>query len=208
MQYNLDECEGKMMNKISIPGSNQFCPQPLFLFGTNQDGNTPDFGLFCWFSYCWNHELQVMACIGGNKLTKDRIRASGIFSAGLVTEAILPQADYFGYHEGYSKSKMKIPLTIEKGQVLDVPVLCECPWTFELSVVKTMELDGGEVYICRIVNVLADERLLDQSKTIEERVRMIRPVTSVDETYFSWDGSVIGKWGEPMQQFKRENGIL
>jgi hypothetical protein len=37
-----------------------------------------------------------MACIGGEKLTKDRIHARKVFSANLVTDEILPIADYFG----------------------------------------------------------------------------------------------------------------
>jgi len=60
--------------KKSISISNGFCPQSLFLYGTYKEDNTPNFGLFCWFSYYWDKEMGVMACIGENKLTKDRIR--------------------------------------------------------------------------------------------------------------------------------------
>ena len=34
--------------------------------------------------------------IGDKKLTKDRIKADKVFPANLVTEEILPIADYFG----------------------------------------------------------------------------------------------------------------
>ena len=37
-----------------------------------------------------------MACIGGEKLTKDRIHATKTFSANLITEELLPLADYWG----------------------------------------------------------------------------------------------------------------
>jgi hypothetical protein len=47
--------------KKSIPVSNDFCPQTLFIYGTYKEDNTPNFGLFCWFSYYWDTELGVMA---------------------------------------------------------------------------------------------------------------------------------------------------
>ena len=53
------------MGKVSIPITNDFCPQTLFLYGTYKEDGTPNFGLFCWFSYIWDSELGVMACIGG-----------------------------------------------------------------------------------------------------------------------------------------------
>ena len=35
-----------------------------------------------------------MACIGGSKLTKENIHKRKVFSANLVTEDLLPLADY------------------------------------------------------------------------------------------------------------------
>lgn len=58
------------MTKISRHATNDFCPQTLFLYGAYKEDKTPDFGLFCWFSYCWDGELGAMMCIGGEKLTK------------------------------------------------------------------------------------------------------------------------------------------
>ncbi|MDI9441230.1 MAG: hypothetical protein QM392_03695 [Bacillota bacterium] len=43
-----------------------------------------------------------MASIGGEKLTKERIHATGVFSAKLVIEAVLPLADYFRNTNGHS----------------------------------------------------------------------------------------------------------
>ena len=88
--------------KVSLPHpSNACCPQAFYTYGTYKEDGTPNFGLFCWFGFCWDGELGVMACIGGEKLTKDRIRATGRFSANLVTEELLPLANYFGVKSGY-----------------------------------------------------------------------------------------------------------
>lgn len=190
------------MKKVSVPITNDFCPQTLFLYGTYKEDGTPNFGLFCWFSYCWDSGLGVMACIGGDKLTKDRIRATGVFSANLVTESILPLADYFGNTEGYSADKMNIPIETSKGAVLDVPILDSSPLAFELEVSQTIPLNDSEVYICRIRNVQVDEELSGENRSVEERIQAIAPVRTTCQTYFSWTGKAFGKWGELMQQRK------
>ena len=185
--------------KKSMPISNDFCPQTMFLYGTYKKDGTPNFGLFCWLSYCWDTELGVMACIGGDKLTKDRIHATKVFSANLVTESLLPLADYFGNTDGYSANKMDIAIGTSKGSVLNVPVLDDSPLTFELEVSQSIPLDNGEVFLCKIRNVLADEGLSDKSTSVERRIRTIAPISTTCQTYFSWDGKALGAWGEPIK---------
>ncbi len=183
------------MAKKSVTISNDFCPQTLFLYGTYTSEGKPNFGLFCWFSYCYDGGLAVMAAIGGEKLTRDRIRETKVFSANLVTEKLLPLADYLGNTEGYGGQKTALALAVEEGQVLHVPTLKESPVTFELEVVRSMETNGGEVFLCRIRNLLMDESLPDEKKSIEERIRAIAPVRTTCKTYFGWDGRSLGAWG-------------
>ena len=186
--------------KKSIPISNHFCPQTLFIYGTYKEDGTPNFGLFCWFSYYFDREMGVMACIGGNKLTRDRIHETKVFSANLVTEELLPLADYFGNIEGYSEGKMRVPVETEKGRLLNVPVLAKSPWVFELEVDRSLPLEGGEVLLCKIRNVLAEELLCDETLSLKKRMETVRPVHSIRQSYFRWDGTEFGPWGEPMQR--------
>ena len=145
--------------KISLPEpSNAYCPQTFFTYGTYKEDGSPNFGLFCWMSYCWDGELSVMACIGGEKLTKDRIRATGMFSANMVSEDLLPLANYFGNREGYDPAKMSVDAALSKGKVLNVPVLDLSPWIFELEVKQTLKLDDSDIFICKIRNTLVEEQ--------------------------------------------------
>lgn len=192
------------MSKISTAITNDFCPQTLFLYGTYKEDGTPNFGLFCWFSYYWDTEMGIMACIGDEKLTKDRIHATKVFSANLVTEDMLPLADYLGTKAGYEKDKMTFPLETEKGAALEVPVLACSPVVFELEVAHSLPMDDGEVFLCKIRNVLIEEALQDDAKTLEERIRSIAPISTTCSTYFSWDGKALGEWGAPKDRFQPE----
>ena len=185
------------MSKVSVSISNDFCPQSLFLYGTYKEDGTPNFGLFCWFSYTWDDGLGVMACIGEEKLTKDRIRATGVFSANLVSEELLPLADYYGTTNGYDSKKMEVMPETIRGEILNVPIIKNSPWSFELEVRKTVMLEGSEVFLCRIRNAMAEEALLKNNLSMEELLRIAAPVVTTKETYFNLNGKVLGAWGEP-----------
>ncbi len=188
------------MSKVSVPVSNKFCPQTLFLYGTYKEDGTPNFGLFCWFTYCWTDELGVIACIGGDKMTKKRILETEVFSANLVTEGMLPLADFCGNHEGGSEEKKAISYDVQKGHILDVPVLNCSPWTFELEVSKVINLEGSDIFICKVRNVLANESVVDSEKSLEALMSEIAPVSTTSSTYFSWTGETLGGWGEPSKK--------
>lgn len=174
------------------------------MYGTNKENGAPNFGTFTWFSYCWDSELCVMASVGGGKLTIDRIRAAKMFSANLVTESLLPLADYLGNNEGYKSNKMDIPIEIERGAVLDVPVLKNSPWIFELEVKQSVPLDGNEIFICKIRNVLAAKELTDESKSVEERIKSSAPVIWFGAgPYFPVNPIALGQAGDWKDSFKK-----
>ena len=192
------------MSKISLQPTNDFCPQTLFLYGTYNEDGKADLGLFCWFSYTWDKNLGVMACIGGSKRTKDNIHRNRVFSANLVTEELLPLSDYLGCTDGNNPDKMNgLDLGIEKGRVLDVPVLTASPVTFELEVKQFLPLHDGEVMLCAIRNVLQDEMLTSKELSLQEKLARIAPVHATCSNYFSWTGEDLGAWGAPMAKVQK-----
>lgn len=142
-----------------------------------------------------------MACIGGEKPTKENIHRTKVFSANLVTEELLPLADYLGNTSGTDPDKMKIELAIEEGRVLRVPVLTASPVNFELEAVEFQPKDDGEVILCRIRNTLQDDLLANGAGTSTDKLGAIAPVQTTCERYFGWKGNDLGAWGEPMKRF-------
>lgn len=191
------------MGKISLSPNNDYCPQTLFLYGTYDQHKKADFGLFCWFSYFWDKEMGVMCCIGGNKTTLENIRRDKVFSANIVTENLLAEADYLGCVSGTNPNKMDIDLEIGKGAVLDVPILDNSPVIFELEVTDFIEKDDGTVMLCKIRNVLQDESL-SSDEGVAEKLLKIRPVKTTAQTYLSYEGKNLGGWGEPMKRLDND----
>ncbi len=197
------------MSKVQVKNWNDFCPQQLFLYGTYREDGTPNFGLFCWFSYLYAQQIKdegpgmgVMVSIGGEKLTKDLIRKNGIFSANLVTEELLPLADYYGVVGGREhKDKMRYSPTVEKGVVLDVPTIAESPVSMELQVFQEIHLgNGNDVFLCKIMGETMREDLTNKDVPFIERYKSVKQVLAGGEQrYVSTDGRDLGAWGEPMK---------
>lgn len=196
------------MAKVATKIKNDFCPQALFLYGTKQEDGQPHFGLFCWFGYCHTAEgFGVMACIGEEKKTKDLIRKNGVFSANLVSEALLPLADYYGCTAGQTApDKMTVLPTVEWGEVLDVPTIAESPVTYELEVKQTIPMgDGSDIFLCLIRHVTKEATLLDTTVPFTTRLMQAAPVLAPgEETYAAIDGRYLGTWGEPMKQLSTQ----
>ena len=183
------------MAKKSVKISNEYCPQTLFLYGTKNEDGSPDFGLFCWATYAWNDGLCFLTCIGENKRTKDNLLRNRAFSANLVTEKLLPLADYFGNTSGSDPNKMHIDVQIEQGKALDVPVLTDSPVCFELEVIDVYpQGNGSDVILSRIKSVLHDEELPEE--TAPEALQKIAPARALPGKYFGFDGKFLGNWGE------------
>lgn len=186
------------MAKVNLPAGNDFCPQTLFAYGTFKEDGQPNFGLFCWLSYCVTDELGVMACIGESKMTLDRIKENRVFSANLITEENLPLADYFGTHSGYDQEKMQIDFAWEQGAVLPVPVLSSSPVSYELEATEILPLNDRQSHLllCKIRNVRGDAYLADDSLTVAEKMKKAAPVSTTCMTYFDYQGRALGAWGE------------
>lgn len=195
------------MKKVSLTATNDICPQTLFVYGTMNADDSPNFGLFCWFSYCWFDQLGVICAIGGSKRTLENIRRNGVFSANIVTESNLPLADYFGTAGGRDDDKMDVQVEWEKGTALNVPILSSSPISFELEVEQEIVTGGKDevVLLCRICNTLKDASLVESSMTSAEILKAAAVVrTCGDYDYWSWDGRHLGKWHERAKEIKAD----
>ena len=137
------------------------CVQPSFIIGTKNEDGSPDFAPITWVSV--THEegdgYLLIISMFGNKMTKQNVLRSGLFSANLVSTDMLPLMDYFGSRSARNGKKDEIPYGFSRGEVLDVPVLDDSRWVYECEVERQVETGDSTTFFCRIRNIQMDERL-------------------------------------------------
>ena len=138
-------------------------PQPVLIIGTYDSEGKPDAMNAAWGGqYDTN---QVMLSLGEHKTTEN-IRLKGAFTVSFATAAQVVASDYVGIvsaNEDPDKMK-KSGFTTTKSEFVDAPIINELPMTLECKLLKFNE-DG--IVVGEIVNVSADESILDEEGNID-----------------------------------------
>ena len=137
------------------------CVQPSFIIGTDNEDGSANFAPITWVSV--THEAGdgylLVISMSGNKMTKQNVLRTGLFSANLVSTDMLPLMDYFGSCHAVNGRKDGADYSISRGEVLDVPVLDESRWVYECEVEKSVVTGDSTTFFCRIRNIQMDDRL-------------------------------------------------
>lgn len=140
-------------------------PQPVLIVGTYDGDGNPDAMNAAWGGQ-YGNDL-VMLCLGAHKTT-DNIRLKGAFTVSFATASTVTASDYVGMVSAKdTPEKMeKAGFTTVKSDFVDAPVINELPLTLECKLVKFNE-DGN--VIGEIVNVCADEKILDENGNVDAK---------------------------------------
>lgn len=130
-----------------------------------------------------------MVCFDGEKLTKERIKKTNIFSANIVTKPLFPLVK--DLERGDSRQLTDIAL--DKGSILNVPVLRDSPLNYELEVKRTIFLNGSDIFICKIRNVMAISE--NSCDALPYSLKEENPVIVSLDSYFELQPqNKIGEW--------------
>ena len=138
-------------------------PQPVLIIGTYDEDGNPDAMNAAWGGqYDGN---QIMLCLGAHKTTEN-IKLKGAFTVSFATVSQVIPSDYVGIVSASSDpDKMKKSgFTTTRSEFVDAPIINELPMTLECRLLKFNE-DGN--VIGEIVNVSADESILDENGSID-----------------------------------------
>ncbi len=182
------------MERISIKPDCVFSPQPMYLIGTKNEDNSPNFCVITWLGFSFDHSPHIMISIGGSKQTKSNIFREGKFSANLISCDMIWLADYLGNTKGSDGIKDKVNYEYSWGNKLEVPVLEQSKWIYECSISKTMELDGSHLFLAKIENIQIDKNFETMNMEMID-LTQLDPAIYAPYNYFKI-GEKIGECGE------------
>ena len=119
-------------------------------------------------------ENLVELCLGADRKTTQNILAKKAFTISFADASNVAACDYVGIVSGNNTpDKMqKAGFTVEKSKFVDAPVINELPLVLECKFLKIAE--EGNI-IGEIVNINADERILDEKGNID--ITKLRPIS-------------------------------
>ncbi|MDF2588327.1 MAG: flavin reductase family protein [Anaerocolumna sp.] len=182
------------MEKIDMKPDFVFSPQPMYIIGTRNEDETPNFCIITWIGFSFDKTPHLMMTIGGSKQTKTNILRENMFSANLISEDNLWLADYFGTTRAEDKIKNDIAYNFNWGKYLNVPVLEQSKWVYECEVSRVIELDGAHLFLADIKNIQIDKNLIGMDLEMID-LNKLKPAIYAPYNYFSV-GERIGGCGE------------
>lgn len=162
---------------------------PVLIVGTYDEKGEPNAMNAAWGGiYDTN---QIMLCLAHEHKTAENIKKTGAFTVSFATSATVAPCDYVGI-----VSANDVPDKFEragfhasKSEFVNAPIIKELPAALECKLWKFNE-DG--ICVGEIVNVSADESVLDENGKID--AKLLDPIIydSVSHAYWSF-GEKVGQ---------------
>ena len=164
-------------------------PMPVLIVGTYDEDGTPNAMNAAWGGvYDTN---QVMVCLADDHKTTENIKKTGAFTLSFATAATVVPCDYVGIVSANDVPDKfaRAGLHATKSEYINAPLIDELPMAVECKLIKFNE-DG--ICIGQIVNVSADESILDESGKID--AKRLDPIIYDGVTHAYWGlGNKVGQ---------------
>ena len=149
-------------------------PMPVLMVGTYDENGTPDVMNAAWGMISDMDRITLF--LGGDRKTVANMNVTKAFTVALADEKHMKEADFFGIATGNKMADKfaRTGLTAVKSERVNAPVIEEFPLTMECEFVEEIDTENLHCYVGRIVNVLADEEVLDEKgKIVPEKLNAI-----------------------------------
>ena len=142
-------------------------PMPVYMIGTYNEDGTVDSMPMAWGGIC--AENMVALNLEEDHKTVANLKAKGAFTLSVPGLDTLVESDYMGIASAnkFPDKFERTGLHAVKSERVDAPVITEYPLTLECKVLEMQEQPYGLRVLGEIVNVLADEKVLDEQGRID-----------------------------------------
>ena len=158
--------------KQSLGAKTLLLPTPVWIVGTYDDAGKPNAAAVAWGGICCSKPPCVGVSLRAATYTHGNIVRRQAFTVNVPSVAQAKEADYFGLASGRDVDKFAATgLTPVKSELVDAPYIAEFPLVAECKLYKTVELGLHTQFVGEIVDVKADESVLDGDSANIELVK-------------------------------------
>ena len=140
---------------------------PTYMIGTYNEDDTVDVMMMAWGGIC--AEDMVALNLEEDHKTVANLKEKKAFTLAVPGVDTIEQSDFFGIASA-NRVKDKFErsgLHAVRSERVDAPVITEYPITLECQVIEMQSQPYGLRVLGKIVNVIADEKVLDEAGNID-----------------------------------------
>lgn len=142
-------------------------PMPVLMIATYSEDDKVNVMNMAWGGIC--AENMVALNIDEDHKTAENIKNHNAFTLSIADIDHLKEADFFGIATGNKMADKfeRSGLNAVKSSRVDAPIVTDFPLTLECKVVECQHTAYGFRVLGEIVNVLADEKVLDEKGKVD-----------------------------------------
>ena len=151
----------------------QMYPMPVLIIATYNTDGTPNAMNAAWG--CMADSDKICIVVSSSHKTMENIKLRKAFTVSMATKEQLVPADFVGIVSGNDGAEkwQKTGWQAEKSAFVDAPLIAQLPMALECEMLSYDE--ESEMLIGRIVNVCADESVLDDEGKVD--VKKLDPIS-------------------------------
>jgi flavin reductase (DIM6/NTAB) family NADH-FMN oxidoreductase RutF len=163
-----------MKEKEYFPAGNMLYPVPAVLVSVRGNDGRINMLTVAWTGTVCSDPPMLSISVRPERFSYELIRQSGEFVVNLVTEQMVPAADYCGVRSGADVDKFaETGLTPVPSREVSAPGIGESPVNIECRVKKIIPLGSHDLFLAEVAAVSVDRDLIDESGKLHlERARL------------------------------------
>ena len=151
------------MSKITFKPGTMLNPVPAVMVSCGDD-KIKNIITIAWTGIINSDPPLTYVSVRKERYSHDIIKRTGEYVINITTERLAFAADFCGVRSGRDLDKSESQnLTAEKCKKVSCPAIKESPVNLECKVIEVKEFPTHDMFIAEIVNVSADESLMDKS---------------------------------------------
>ena len=179
-------------------------PMPTYMIGTYNEDDTVDVMMMAWGGIC--AEDMVALNLEEDHKTVANLKEKKAFTLAVPGIDTIEQSDFFGIASA-NRVKDKFErsgLHAVKSSRVNAPIITEYPLTLECEVIEMQDQPYGLRVLGRIVNVIADEKILNEKGKIDCAKIGAFAFDQVNHGYYAI-GEKVGKaWNSGSELMKKQ----
>lgn len=190
------------MGKVSWKPGTMIYPLPALMVSCGSDESDYNILTVAWTGTVCTNPPVCYISLRPERHSYEIIKRTGEFVLNLTTRALARATDWCGVRSGRDFNKFcEMHLTPIKGEVVSAPVIAQSPLNIECKVRQIVPLGSHDMFIADVVNVQADDSLIDL-KTGHFDLEKAQLIAYSHGRYYEL-GRRIGKFGWSVERKKK-----
>ncbi|CVH76364.1 Flavoredoxin [Clostridiales bacterium CHKCI006] len=180
-------------------------PMPTYMIGTYNEDESVDVMMMAWGGICATD--MVALNLEEDHKTVANLKTRKAFTLAVPGVDTLEASDFLGIASSNQMADKfeRSGLHATKSNRVDAPVITEYPLTLECEVVEMQDQPYGLRVLGKIVNVIADEKILDEKSKIDAGKIQAFAFDQMQNDYYGIGDKVGKAWNSGAYLMKKED---